>query len=419
MKDSRNLRWYGVISLFIIVAISYMDRINISILITDGDFLSHFGLAPDDRTRQGLLATAFMVGYGVSSVVLTPFCSAWFGVRKSIAAGLILWGIVAFLSPSMESYGLLLASRLLLGMSEGPLFSLASSYIKAHFENHENGKPNSLVNMGTGLGLALGYPVVGYLVAGHNWETSFHVLGLINVALGVPLVLAFVYMPRTQVNANRPQNGAQAFAQVGRIVRGALHTRYLLLITVLTAAFLSYLWGSSNWLPAYLKEARGFSMKEMGWLASLPQYATVVAVFLGGVIIDRVRRENVPLIFIGGGIGVAIAVWMAIHMEDGYSAAYCLIAANFCWGLMSPAFPSTVQYCAEPEHVASAYGVVNGVGSLVAGFMPAFMGMVIGETSKSSGGGFVAGFGMLIGTQVVVVICGVILWMRERARVRA
>ena len=44
--------------------------------------------------------------------------------------------------------------------------------------------------------------------------------------------------------------------------------------------------------------------------------------------------------------------------------------------------------------------------------------MVIGETSKSSGGGFVAGFGMLIGTQVVVVICGVILWMRERARVR-
>ena len=208
MKDSRNLRWYGVISLFIIVAISYMDRINISILITDGDFLSHFGLAPDDRARQGLLATAFMVGYGVSSVVLTPFCSALFGVRKSIATGLILWGVVAFLSPSMESYGLLLASRLLLGMSEGPLFSLASSYIKAHFENHENGKPNSLVNMGTGLGLALGYPVVGYLVAGHNWETSFHVLGLINVALGVPLVLAFVYMPKVQENTSRPQNGA-------------------------------------------------------------------------------------------------------------------------------------------------------------------------------------------------------------------
>ena len=34
-------------------------------------------------------------------------------------------------------------------------------------------------------------------------------------------------------------------------------------------------------LPAYLKEVRGFSLREMGWLASLPQYATVLAVLIG------------------------------------------------------------------------------------------------------------------------------------------
>ena len=184
MNDSRSMRWWGVITLFVIVAISYVDRINISVLITDRDFLSHIGLTADDRTRQGLLATAFMVGYGVSSLVLTPFCAALFGVRRSLIGGLLLWGVVTFLSPAMSSYGLLLASRILLGVSEGPLFSLAGSYIKAHFESRENGKPNSLVNMGTGVGLAVGYPLVGYLVAGHDWETSFHVLGLINVLLG-------------------------------------------------------------------------------------------------------------------------------------------------------------------------------------------------------------------------------------------
>ena len=414
MKDSRALRWWGVISLFIVVSISYMDRINISILITDHSFLEHFGLAVSDRAKQGLLATAFMVGYGISSLVLTPFCATLFGVRRSIAIGLVLWGVVAFVSPSMNSYGLLLASRLLLGISEGPLFSLAGSYIKAHFENHENGKPNSLVNMGTGMGLALGYPIIGYLVVGHDWQTSFHVLGLINILLGLPLILAFVRMPRIDTGMARPQNLGQAMGYVGQIVRGAMHTRYLALITILTAAFLSYLWGSSNWLPAYLKEARGFSMKEMGWLASLPQYAAVVAVFIGGVIIDKVQRKSVPLIFIYGGFGISVAVWMAIHVESGYAAVACLTAANFCWGLMSPAFPSTVQYCAKPEHVASAYGVTNGVGSLVAGFMPAIMGAVIGETSKASGGGFMAGFGALIGTQVVVVICGVLLWLAER-----
>ena len=419
MKTARSMRWWGVTTLFLVVAISYVDRINISILITDREFLGHIGLTPDDRTRQGLLATAFMVGYGVSSLVFTPFCAALFGVRRSLVAGLALWGLVTFLSPLMSSYGLLLSSRILLGVSEGPLFSLAASYIKAHFESHENGKPNSLVNMGTGLGLAIGYPFVGYLVAAHDWETSFHVLGLINILLGIPLVLAFIRMPKVESGMPKPKSLGDAVTQVGHIFRGAMHTRYLLIVTILTSAFLAYLWGSSNWLPAYLKESRGFSMREMGWLASLPQYATVVAVFIGGVIIDRVERRNVPLIFVAGSIGVALSVLMAILVQDRYTAAYCLIAANFCWGLMSPAIPSTVQHCARPEHVASAYGVVNGVGSLVAGFMPAVMGAVISWTSQAVGGGFFAGFSLLVGTQAVVMLCGLVLWFRERAQFEA
>jgi phosphotransferase system glucose/maltose/N-acetylglucosamine-specific IIC component len=123
----------------------------------------------------------------------------------------------------------------------------------------------------------------------------------------------------------------------------------------------------------------------------------------------------VPLIFVFGSLGVAIAVWLAIHMEDRYAAAYCLIAANFCWGLMSPAIPSTVQHCARPEHVASAYGVVNGAGSLVAGFMPAIMGAVIGAVGPRRRGGILAGFAALIGTQVIVMLCGIVLWVRERS----
>ena len=89
----RAFRWYGVITLFVIVAISYIDRINIAVLITDAAFLQHIGIAPSDRVSQGLLATAFMVGYGVSAFVLTPFCAALFGVRKSLVFGLIITAV--------------------------------------------------------------------------------------------------------------------------------------------------------------------------------------------------------------------------------------------------------------------------------------------------------------------------------------
>lgn len=410
--NSTRMRWFGVITLFVIVAISYIDRINISVLITDPAFLRHLGLERGDRFAQGLLATAFMVGYGLSAIFFTPFCAAVFGVRRSLVFGLVLWGVVTFASPWMQSYSLLLASRLLLGISEGPLFSLASSYIKAHFENRENGKPNSFVNMGTGLGLAIGYPFIGTMLAVYNWETSFYALGILNVVVGIPLVLGFVRMPAAYVDGRK--SAGPTATRVADIFKGALHTRYLVLITLLTSAALAYLWGSSNWLPAYLKEARGFSLKEMGWLASLPQYATVVAVLIGGVIIDKIERRHVPYLFMAASSGVALAVLTAINAQDRYVAAYSLIAANFCWGLQSPAIPSTVQYCSRPEHTASAFGVVNGVGSLVAGFMPAVMGSVISATASASSTGFFAGFALLIGTQAVVFICGLVISIRER-----
>jgi len=136
-------------------------------------------------------------------------------------------------------------------------------------------------------------------------------------------------------------------------------------------------------------------------------------VLVGGIIIDRIPRRSVPLMFVFCSVGVGLSVLLAIQAEGRYVAACALIAANFCWGLMSPAIPSTVQHFSRPEHVASSYGVVNGVGSLVAGFMPALMGSVIASASSAKVG-FLAGFGALIGTQAVVLLCGLVLWLRER-----
>ncbi|MDR3523500.1 MAG: MFS transporter [Acetobacteraceae bacterium] len=414
---TKELRWAGAVTMLLLVTISYIDRINIAVLITDKSFLEHMHIAASDRASQGFLATAFMLGYGISAFLFTPFCVTLFGVRKGLIGGLVVWGGVTAMSPLFTNYETLLVSRLLLGFAEGPLFSLASSYIKSHFEDHENGRPNSFVNMGTGLGLAIGFPFVGLIMASYHWEMSFVLLGALNIIVGVPLVLAFIRMPHFGPKYDsKPRSLGDAFGRVAEIFRGATHTRHVWLMTVMTCAFLAYLWGSSSWLPSYLKEARGFSLREMGWLASLPQYAAMVAVLIGGFIIDKLERRQVPLIFMASAVGVSACVMGAINVADPYVATYCLIGANFCWGLASPAFPSTVQYCARPEHAGSAFGVVNGIGSLAAGLMPAVMGSVIGSVTASSGSaaGFYAGFAALIGTQALVFVCGGILLRGER-----
>ncbi|QRN55983.1 MFS transporter [Dyella caseinilytica] len=414
--QGKDARWVGVITLFVIMAISYIDRINIAVLVTDAGFLDHFGLSLEDHASQGMLGTAFMVGYALSNFILTPFCATVLGVRRSLFYGLVFWGVVTATSPSFSGMGMLLLSRVLLGISEGPLFGLASSYIKAHFRGDENGKPNSLVNMGTGLGLAIGFPLVSTLVAMLNWHASFYVLGLINIAIGLPLVLLYVRMPERPDYRRAPVSMARAMAVVSQNFRNALHTRYLVTLALLTSACLAYLWGSASWLPSYLKIARGFSVSEMGWLGSLPQYAIVLGVLVGGVIIDRIKRRHVPLIFVVGSIGIAASVLLAIYASNKYVAVYSLIAAGFFWGLQTPPIPSTVQYYSKPEHVAAAIGFTNGTGALTSAFMPLLMGWVIGLFPAGHQAGFQAGFGLLVGTQVVVLVCGALLWARERRR---
>jgi hypothetical protein len=158
----------------------------------------------------------------------------------------------------------------------------------------------------------------------------------------------------------------------------------------------------------------------MGWLASLPQYAMVLGVLTGGVVLDKLQPRQVSGMFMAGSLCVALSVWLTIRTADRYWAVAGMVAANFFWGLQAPAIPGTVQDNTRAEYTASAFGVVNGIGSLIAGLMPLAMGGFMRSMSTGSGGtasGFHAGFALLIGTQAIVFACGMALWGRSRISV--
>ncbi|MGW2181804.1 hypothetical protein ACWCXX_27660 [Streptomyces sp. NPDC001732] len=54
---SGRARGAGVLTLLVVVLISYVDRVNISVLVTDRAFTDHFGIT-GDRVAQGAPATA-------------------------------------------------------------------------------------------------------------------------------------------------------------------------------------------------------------------------------------------------------------------------------------------------------------------------------------------------------------------------
>jgi len=68
----------------------------------------------------------------------------------------------------------------------------------------------------------------------------------------------------------------------------------------------SYLWGTSSWLPSYLLQEKGFSIKAMGFLPSMPFVVSLCAGLFGGYIVDRIPKNKMASMFIFGGMATAI-----------------------------------------------------------------------------------------------------------------
>jgi len=369
-------------------------------MILNPEFAAHFHLN-ENRMLQGMLMTCFLLGYGLSALILTPLIESKLNYRQGLLSSVAIWALVCAVSPLLGSLLGMLIARIVLGVAEGPLFSLKTRFISDSFAADEVGKPNAVTALGVSLGLAAGFPLVTWLMAHVGWMGLFYALALLNLLLGGGLVWRF--LPAPVVNERR--------ARPGMITTLTLAWRTPLLgwILLVEIATLSYLWGSSAWLPAWLRDEHHFSLQATGLLAAVPFLLSLGSKFLGGVLLDKMRPEQAPVLFIIGGLLTALSVLALMLSHQQAMLALFMLAANVFWGLQGAAIPAVVQHHAPHEAVGSAYGIINGIGNICAAFIPLLMGMVM-----KSAGSVSSGFSVLVVSQLITLCAGGMLLLRMR-----
>lgn len=343
----------------------------------------------------------FLIGYGISALLLTPVIENRVGYRRGLLVSIAIWALVCALSPLLGSLIGMLLARLILGIAEGPLFSLKTRFIGDNFAPGEIGKPNAVSAMGVSLGLAVGFPLVTFLVAQWGWQGSFIALAALNIVLGGGLIWCFLPAPKRTSPHARP--GIRATFLL------AWRTPLLGWILLIEIATLSYLWGSSAWLPAWLRDEHHFSLRETGLLAALPFLLSLGAKFLGGALLDKMRPEQAPLLFVAGGSLTAGSIVALLLSHSPGLLALFMLTANLFWGLQGAAIPVLVQHHAPREAAGSAYGIINGIGNLCAAFIPLLMGMVMKSVGSVS-----SGFSILVVSQLLTLCAGSVLLLRMR-----
>lgn len=417
IKKATNQRFVLAGILLLTLLIAFLDRVNISVLVADNEFLTYMGIQ-DNPVQMGLLMTVFLIPYGFSNVFLSPLGDIY-GPRKAMSLSILMWAIATMMGGLATTFVMMLISRVVLGVGEGLHWPMQSKYIKNWFPPSERGKANSLWLLGLMLGPALAMPFFTWLVHYYGWKLSFLVLVLFSV---LPLILLWWFttdhpFQSKCVNAQELsliESGLQAERQSEQSMDEEslwdsmkifiLNYRFWLVV-IWYCCQASVFWGTMAWLPSYLKVARGFSWAAMGAWSAFPYILGAVSLLIFGWLSDKIGRRA-PFCALGH-LGIGVGIYLAAHAADNITAAILLTLGIASLTIGLPAIWSLVLQMCPGKTVGAGAGIVNGVGNGFSALAPILMGYFI------STDGYVGGLMYLVGLAAIGVISMLILsWQK-------
>lgn len=397
LKPTRQRHLLAAI-LLLVVFFSYIDRVNVSILVADNAFLRDMGIV-GQSVQKGLLMTVFLFSYMFGNILLSPF-GDYLGPRKAMSLSVVMWGISLIIGGLAPTFMMMLFSRVLLGLGEGMHFPMQSKYIKHWFPLQERGKANAVWQTGMALAPAVAMPFFACVIYYTGWRNSFFVLTLLGLIPLASLWFCTADTPRRHKRVNKLElehieagltketgeeagTGPETETFWNRIKSFAGNYRFWLLV-VYYMAHTSVIWGAMTWMPTYLKEARGFSWAAMGALASLPWILGVVTKIISGLLCDKIGRRAPILLF--AMVGVAIGVYFGARATDNLTSAIILAFGIGAIGLGGPAAWTLLQDVVPGKGISTASGVMNGLGNGFSSLAPVAIGFLISLTGDYGSG---------------------------------
>jgi MFS transporter, ACS family, glucarate transporter len=359
--------------LFVLSAVAFLDRTNISIA---GPHLRddlHI-----DNIRLGWIFSAFLLGYAAFQVP-GGWLAYRFGPRRILALGVLWWGAFTALTAISSTrlphaLLILIAVRFLLGAGESVMYPASNQFVARWIPVAERGRANGWIFAGVGAGPTLGVPIFAWLITDHGWRASFWFSAVLGVAAGLvwfaisrdtpeqhprisPAELTLIQSTR---NVDQP-------AEVGpkRSLSADIFNRNVAALSLSYFAFGYIAWNFFSWFFIYLAEARGLELKSNTFFSMIPFISLTVCCLGGGWISDQIsRRFGMRLGRCGIGVFsfalTAIFLIAGPQARNSYSAGVILACGAGALYLSQSSF-----WAVSANLAGERSGVVSGVMNMV------------------------------------------------------
>jgi MFS family permease len=250
-------------------------------------------LSLSDAQLGILSGIAFALFYSVLGIPLARLADRGNRV-KIIAVSAVLCGIALALCGIVGSFTQLLFARIGVAVGEAGCIPPAHSLIAESFDRSERTRAFSIYQLGVPLSTLLATAAAGWLNELYGWRTTFILLGLPGIPLGLLAWLTLREPDRRggaaalKRQADEPR--AQSFWHVcGVLWRNVTFRNVLFGYSI--GAFASL--GINQWSATFFRRSYGLETGELGmWLASIWGFGGLLGVYLSGVLVSRYADCN-------------------------------------------------------------------------------------------------------------------------------
>lgn len=351
--------------------INYVDRGNLATAATLIQQQLHLS-----ATQLGLLLSAFYYTY-VPAQPAVGWLSERIGAHRILAWGVAIWAIATLCTGLAGGFVSLLLLRLLLGIGESTGFPCVSKIVAVAVVPGKIGMANGMIAFAYLVGPAVGTLLGGMLMDAWGWRPVFVLFG----ALSLLWLLPWRGVRIAPAVRQEAASGAGASPAFGTILRQR----------GLWAAALGHFSTNYNWyfclawLPSYLIQSRGFSMKSMAGLLGFAYLINAATGLLGGWASDAWVRSGrsanvIYKLFMGGNHLLSIAAMIGMALLPLNGSILCLFVYEVVLGLSSPGVYAIPQIMAGPSATGRWVGVQNCIGNIAGILAPWITGVLVDAT---------------------------------------
>jgi MFS transporter, ACS family, glucarate transporter len=312
-----RVRWLMVFWLFVLSAVSYLDRVNIS--IAGGAIAQAYHLSD---VQLGKVFSAMLIGYALFQTVAGRLADR-FGPRRVLTAGVTWWGIFTALTAMVPAQiagavFIFVAVRFLLGAGEAVIYPSANQFVSRWIPAQERGIANGWIFAGVGAGAGLTPLLITRIMLRYGWRSSFWVCACI----GFLVAAVWCWIARdTPAQHPRVSDSELRFIRSGLTYapsntdakllvpwRRVLQNKQVWAVTVSYSCYGYVAWIFFSWFYLYLAKVRHLELKTSAFYTMLPFLAMLVCCLIGGAVNDRLTRWKGPRIGRCGIAAVSIAL---------------------------------------------------------------------------------------------------------------